>query len=241
MKIVTYARVSTMGQADGGVSLEAQTAKMRAYAQAMDLQIVAELQDAGASAKSLERVGLKAVLAMLDAGVVQGVLVAKLDRLTRSVRDLGELVERYFADGTFALFSLADSINTTTAGGRLVLNVLGSVAQWEREAVAERTRDALGHLREHGVRLGRAPLGYTHAHTDAQTGRRVLRVDPDELATVERIKELRRCGYTLQAICSALEAEGRRTKRGGRWAPKTVRAVILRDGAAPAGREAATQ
>ena len=145
-RVIGYIRVSTEAQADGGASLDAQRAKLTAYAAALDLDLVAIVEDAGVSAKTLRRAGLSHALDMLDAGDASGLLVTKLDRLTRSVRDLGELVERYFA-ARFSLLSVADSIDTRSAAGRLVLNVLASVAQWEREACGERTRDALAQLR----------------------------------------------------------------------------------------------
>src|ERR1700733_6604891 len=110
-RVIGYVRVSTEQQADGGVSLDAQRAKLTAYALAMDLDLLEVVVDAGASAKSLARPGLQRALAALDAGAADGLLVCKLDRLTRSVRDLGELVERYFAD-RFALLSVSDSIDT---------------------------------------------------------------------------------------------------------------------------------
>src|SRR5207237_3279200 len=111
-------------QADGGVSVEAQTSKLRAHALAMDLELVDILVDAGVSARTIAtRPGLRRVLTMLDAGEADGVLVVGLDRLTRSASDLGELVERYFS-ARFALLSVGDSIDTRSAAGRLVLNVL---------------------------------------------------------------------------------------------------------------------
>lgn len=137
---------------------DAQRTKLQAYAVAMDLELVAVFEDAGLSAKPLDRPGLQAALASLEDGSASGLLVAKFDRLTRSVRDLGELVDRYFAS-RFSLLSVSDSIDTRTASGRLVLHVLGAVGQWEREATAERTRDALAQLRADGVRLGAEPLG----------------------------------------------------------------------------------
>src|SRR4051812_40067194 len=139
-RVIAYLRVSTASQADEGVSLDAQRSKLEAYARAVDLTIVEVVVDAGVSAKTLDRAGLKRALALLDTGAASGLLVAKLDRLTRSVRDLGDLVDRYFSH-RFALLSVADAIDTRSAGGRLVLNVLASVSQWEREAIAERTRD----------------------------------------------------------------------------------------------------
>jgi DNA invertase Pin-like site-specific DNA recombinase len=230
--VVGYARVSTEQQADGGVSLDAQREKLRAYAIAMDLRLLDIFEDAGLSAKSLQRPGLQCALARLDQGDASGLLITKLDRLTRSVRDLGDVVERYFASRC-ALLSVSDSIDTRTAGGRLVLNVLASVSQWEREAIGERTRDALAHLRASGVRLGAEGLGWKRSDGTDEQGRRVVERDDEELATVALILALRREGRTLRDICVALTERGRPTKRGGRWSPKVVRAVLLRAGSRP--------
>lgn len=227
-RVVGYIRVSTEGQASEGVSLDAQRAKLAAYCAALDLTLVAVEVDAGASGKSLERAGLQGALAALRESRADALLVVKLDRLTRSVRDLGALVDTYFAGGRWALLSVADSIDTRTAAGRLVLNVLASVAQWEREATAERTRDALAHLRAEGVKLGGAALGWERtAETDAQ-GRRVCRAVEAEARTVARALELRAAGLSLRAVASTLDAEGHRTKRGGRWEAVTVKRLVDR-------------
>jgi len=228
-RVVGYIRVSTEGQADGGVSLEAQRAKLTAYAVAMDLELVAVHVDAGLSAKTLARPGVQAALAMLESGDAEGLLVAKLDRLTRSVRDLGTLVDDYFAS-RFSLLSVADSIDTRSAAGRLVLNVLASVAQWEREATGERTRDALAHIRREGVRLGGEALGWRRTEATDAEGRRIVADAGEEVAAVARILALRAEGSTLREIAEAMTAEGHATKKGGKWYASTVRAVLARAG-----------
>jgi DNA invertase Pin-like site-specific DNA recombinase len=160
-KAVGYIRVSTDSQAEHGVSLEAQKAKIEAYAALYELTLVDIVVDAGVSAKTLDRPGLTRALAMLRKGEASALLVAKLDRLTRSVKDLGTLVEDYFASDKITLLSVADAIDTRTAAGRLVLNVLGSVAQWERETIGERTSEAMAHKREQGQRTSlHAPYGF---------------------------------------------------------------------------------
>ncbi|WP_243338574.1 recombinase family protein [Anaeromyxobacter soli] len=233
IRAVGYIRVSTDGQAEEGVSLEAQRAKLQAFAVASDLGLVAIREDAGVSAKTLARPGLQAALADLREGRADALLVTKLDRLTRSVRDLGSLVEAYFA-ARFSLLSIADSVDTRTAGGRLVLHVLASVSQWEREAIGERTRDALAHLKAKGVRIGGEALGWRRTtETDAE-GRRVWTPDLQEQATAQRIRELRDAGRSLRHICVVLVAEGRPTKRGGRWQPQTVAQVLARHNPTPA-------
>ncbi len=205
-RVVGYIRVSTEAQAESGLSLDAQRAKLQAYATAMDLELVAIVEDAGESAMSLVRAGLARVLGMLDAGEVDGVLVAKLDRLTRSVRDLADLIERYFAERptvrACTLLSVADSIDTRTAAGRLVLNVLASVGQWEREVIGERTREAQDVLRDRGVKLGRP-----RAVLDLDAARRRLA----EGATQAQVA--RELGVSVPTLVGHL---ARRLRPGGR-------------------------
>ena len=123
-RAVAYVRVSTDKQASTGLSLDAQRTKVTAYARLYDLELIDVIVDAGASAKTLERPGLTRALAMLEYGQADALVVVKLDRLTRSVRDLGHLLDRYFAKGQWALMSVSENIDTRSAAGRLVLNVL---------------------------------------------------------------------------------------------------------------------
>jgi DNA invertase Pin-like site-specific DNA recombinase len=143
------------------------------------------------------------------------------------VRDFGELVERFFSS-RFALLSVGDNIDTRSAAGRLVLNVLTSVAQWEREATGERTRDALAHVKLEGGRLGREGLGWRRTADTDSHGRRHVEGVVDELATIARVAHLRRSGMTLTAIAATLTAERRRTKRGGNWTAESIRRILLR-------------
>jgi len=238
--VVGYIRVSTARQADEGVSLDAQRRKLDLYAELHGLDLVAVEVDAGVSAKTLNRPALQAALARLSAGEAEGLIVAKLDRLTRSVKDLGELVETYFAD-RYSLLSVADSIDTTTAGGRLVLNVLASVSQWEREAIGERTAEALRHIRDHeGAKLGAPALGECRTDERDDHGRRVVKSIPSEVAAVRRVHELRSEGLTHRQIAEQMNAEGHPTKRGGQWHRSTIAKVLSRPAPlAPALRVAA--
>ena len=157
-RTVAYIRVSTDRQAEHGISLDAQRAKVhRLRGELYDLDLVDVIVDAGVSAKTLERPGLIRALAMLEHGHADALAVVKLDRLTRSVRDLAHLVDRYFAKG-WALMSVSENVDTRSAAGRLVLNVIASVAQWEREAVGERTKAALALKKQRGEYTGGRPL-----------------------------------------------------------------------------------
>jgi site-specific DNA recombinase len=161
LKVIGYARVSTEEQARDGVSLSAQRTKVGLFCQLHDLELVRVVEDPGVSAKSLDRPGLAEVLELLDSGAADGVVIAKLDRLTRSLRDWLRLIEKYFGERVRTprkLFSVGDSIDTRTAAGRLVLNVLMSVAQWELETISERTTIGMQRLPKASI-AGRRGMG----------------------------------------------------------------------------------
>lgn len=238
-RVIGYVRVSTVEQASEGVSLAAQRTRLEAWCVMMGADLVRVEVDGGASAKTLDRPALSRALAALRAGEADALLVAKLDRLTRSVRDLDTLLTEHFGERGADLVSVAESIDTHSAAGRLVLNVLASVAQWEREAVGERTSAALAHLKTQGVQLGGEALGWNRSEQRDAHGRLLVVADQAELVTVARIVKLRRAGTTLVAIAETLTSEGRPTKNGGRWYASTVRAVLQRAERARGARFAA--
>jgi len=179
--------------------------------------------DGGESAKSLNRPGMSRLLAMVDAGEVRTVIIAKLDRLTRSVKDLCTLLERFERRGV-ALVSVAESLDTSSAAGRLVLNIMTSVSQWEREAIGERTRDAMRHKRSNGERVGNIPYGYRLAADG-----RHLEKDPGEQAVLTEIRRLRRKGATLRGIAATLNRRTLRTRRGTAWRLESVARALKAD------------
>lgn len=207
--VIIYARVSTEGQATEGVSLEAQVARCQAYADLYELEVVATITDAR-SGKSLDRPGWTRAAALLQSGEANGVVIAKLDRLTRSLRDLDTLLTTYFA-GDVALHCIAERVDTSSASGRLCLNMLMSVSQWEREVIGERTTAALAHKASKGERIGQIPYGYIlnidGIHLEESTS---------EQAILEKIVTERRQGRTLRAITARLN-ETSTPSRGKRW------------------------
>ncbi len=206
MRVIGYIRVSTEEQAAGGTSMGAQAAKLKGYAQLYEHDLVDLVEDPGASAKTLDRPGLRRALAMLERGEADGLLVAKLDRLTRSVRDMAHLLEPELFGGRFELLSVEEQLDTRTPVGRLVINILAAVSQWEREEIGKRTRTGLQFLRSQGVRLG-APA-------------------TDDPAVIARVLELRRDGLSYREICGVLTAEGWPTLRGGAWSTSVVKRIM---------------
>jgi len=216
MRTIGYARVSTDRQADKGVSLEAQEAKIRAMATVQGAELIEMIVDGGESAKSLNRPGLQKLMSLVNGGKVDAVIVAKLDRLTRSVKDLCGLLE-LFEKRRVALISVAEALDTGSAAGRLVITIMGAVSQWEREAIGERTRDALRHKRAQGQRVGNIAFGYRLA-----ADHRHLEPEPAEQAALSEIRDLRNQGHTLRGIAAALNSRGHRTRRGTDWRLESV-------------------
>jgi len=223
-KAVGYIRVSTDKQADHGASLDAQRAKLDAYAALYDLTLVEVIVDAGASAKTLERPGVQRALGMLRKGQAHALLVAKLDRLTRSVEDLGELIRTVFVPGKADLLSVGEQIDTRTAAGRLVLNVLGSVAQWERETIGERTAEALAHKKAQGHKTGGdVPYGSRLA-ADGKT----LVPDAAEQALLAAIRGARARGLSQRAVVAELTRQGFTTRKGTALDLRQVQRIMHR-------------
>ncbi len=218
MKAALYLRVSTEDQATNGVSLAAQEERLRAYCTARDWQVHKIYTDDGASGKTLDRPALARLMGDAKARRFEALCIYKLDRMTRSVHDLGTLVE-FFDRRNIALVSLSESLDASTAAGRLLMNVLGSVAQWEREAIGERTAVALRYRRNHLKVYGETPFGFK------RIGDRLESVER-ELAVVRRMHGLRRDGLTLRAIAEALNRDHIRTKKGKRWAAEQVRYIL---------------
>lgn len=220
-KLILYCRVSTEEQAEHGVSMDAQEAQLRAYVAAHSLEVLDVVRDNGVSARTLaRRDGLQRALAALRAGDADGLVVTKLDRLSRSVRDVLDLADAA-KDARWQLHSVAEHLDTSTAAGRFVLTVLAGLAQMEREQVGERTRAALAHLRSQRKRTsGRPPFGYRF-----EAGYEVD--EPAEQAILGEILELRGAGLGPRRIAGELDARGIDNPRTGHgFTPGTVQAIV---------------
>jgi site-specific DNA recombinase len=218
---VGYIRVSTDEQARSGLSLQSQRERVEAWARMYGHSLVDIVSDEGVSARSLDRPGMQRVLRMVERREVRGIIVAKLDRLTRSTRDLADMVDLCDRKRV-ALASVSESLDTSTACGRMVVSMIGVVAQWEREATAERTAAALDAKRRRGLRYsGRAPYGY------AFDGAGGLQASLDEQATLDMVDELRSSGRSLRDIGRMLAERGRLNRDGRPFGASTVQRLLV--------------
>jgi len=220
-RAVAYIRVSTDKQRERGLSLEAQQERVRAYAALYGLVIV-EIVVEALSAKSLKRPELQRALLMLENGQADALLVVKLDRMVRRVRDLGELIERYFAPGKWDLFSVSEQIDTRSAAGRLVLNVLASVAEWEREVIGERTAAVLQHKRTLGEFTGgkTTPYGYVLGEEGQE-----LVPYPREQMVIDLARSLRSQGLSLRGVAGELRTRGYTNRMWRPWHAQQIATI----------------
>lgn len=222
-KAVGYIRVSSDEQAANGFGLVTQEQAIRAFAESQGYELVEVIADPGVSGatRPAEREGFGRVVEMAEAGAFSVLLVWKFDRLARqlvyAVTAANDLSDRLGVQ----LRSVTEPIDTATPMGRTVFAILAGMAEQERAVITERT--FLGRREKAtrgGFAGGAAPLGYER---DRQGG---LVVDEEQAETVRRIFGRKAEGATLVAIAGELNAEGVRTKRGGKWWPATVRYVL---------------
>ena len=201
--MIGYLRVSTDEQATSGLGLEAQRETIQRYADSQGWTIV-WYEDAGFSAKDKNRPALQSALARLHQSPktrdAAGIVVAKLDRLSRSVHDFSGLLLLANAR-KWSVVAIDLGVDTSTPTGKLVANVMMSVAEWERDIIGERTIAALQAARRRGVQLGRPSLLAS--------------------ATADRLLVLR-AGRTLAGTAEVLNAEGHTTATGEPWSFNTV-------------------
>jgi site-specific DNA recombinase len=227
MQVLGYARVSTDDQVKEGVSLDAQQAKLEAYAMIKDWTMVEVIRDEGISAKDLKRPGLERLLAMVKAGKIGAVIVYKLDRLTRSVSDLDKLIKLFERKGV-VLVSLQESFDPTTATGRAMMGLIALFSQWEREVIGERTKEVMAYKRSRREYTGGdTPYGW-HMSAD---GLHLEAYEPEQRVIREAIR-LKDAGYSLRAIGARLERKGFLPRHGGHWYPQTVKRVLFKEVAA---------
>jgi DNA invertase Pin-like site-specific DNA recombinase len=207
MQVIGYVRVSTEEQGLSGAGLQAQRQAIIAECERRGWKLVQIAEDVG-SGKSLKRPGIRAALDVLAAGEASALVVAKLDRLSRSMLDFAKVMTTAQKQ-SWALVALDVQVDTTSPSGEAMAHVLATFAQFERRLISERTKQALAQKRAAGVILGARP-----------------EIDPK---TAQRIRKERRSGRTLREIAERLNADHVPSARGGRWHASTLQRVLARD------------
>ncbi len=221
MRAIAYIRVSTIGQAVEGISLEAQKERIESWCHASGYELVAMHVDAGISGKkTCNRPGLQNALneACRERGTA--LVVYGLSRLARSVKDTIEIAGRLEKAGG-DLVSLTEKLDTTSASGKLMFRLLAVLAEFERDLCSERTKAALCHKKQRGEVIGAVPFGWR------REGAKLVPV-PEAQEALALIIQRRGSGVAYGTIAKELVARGVPSAQGGKWAARTVWGVVRR-------------
>ncbi|MBS3148173.1 recombinase family protein [Candidatus Woesearchaeota archaeon] len=197
MKAALYIRVSTDKQASEGSSLEVQEEKLRKYCSFQNWDIFQLYADRGISGKDTERLQFQTLMKDAREKRFEVVVVAKLDRFGRSLRDLINTIWDLNAIG-IQFTSINDNINTTTPNGKLLFHILGAFAEFEREIIRERMMAGIAKSRELGRIIGRVPMGYKVVN-------KKVCFDPEKAPRVKGIFNAYAAGETIWKISNQLQ------------------------------------
>lgn len=229
-RIIGYCRCSTVEQANEGLSLDTQEARLRGWADAVGAEIVEVIFDAGVSGTKplADRPGGARIDQLMSARVpgVDAIGVLRLDRLGRDAAETLGLLKR-FRSSKVGLVSVAERLDLATPHGRALAGITAIFGELERSLLQQRTMEALGELRRQGRAWNHPPLGWVVV--DGQ-----LVAMPSEQATLQRALALRAEGASYARVAQTLSAEGHATKRGGHWEAATVRSTLRAQPAPPA-------
>jgi site-specific DNA recombinase len=217
LKLIGYVRVSSKGQEDN-TSLEEQKRRLRAYCDAFEHKLVRVYEDVGSGKSTEERPQFQDALSQLQRA--DGIIATKLDRIARNTRDVLALVQDTLIPEDKALILLDLNVDTSTPTGRMILTVMASVAELERDQINERCKSGREAKRkESGYLGGKIPYGYSELE-----GKLV----PNELEqeVIRVIHNHKRSGKKLQQIANYLNEKGFRTKEGVDWNHRLVKNVI---------------
>ena len=221
MKACIYTRVSTAEQATEGYSIEEQERRCRASIESKGWDFAGTYSDPGISGRTMERPGLKDMLAAIRAREVDAVVIYKLDRLSRKQRDTMFIIEDVFLKNNITLVSLNETLDTSTPWGRAMIGILSSFNQMESENIQMRTsmgREAKA--KSGGYAGGKPAIGYRVWNGE-------LEVDPAEAQIVRDIYDMRyNQDMTLANIAARLNEDGVKTKRGSAFYASTVREIL---------------
>ena len=215
MRAAVYIRVSTEDQVREGFSIAAQRERLLAYLHSQGWELADFYTDEGVSAKDLQRPELTRLLDDVRQNKMDVVLVYRLDRLTRSVLDLYQLLQTFDVHGVH-FKSCTEVYDTTTAIGRLFITLVAALAQWERENLAERVKMGMGQMVRERKRPG-GPPPYGYALQDGQ-----LQIQHDEACHVQLMFERYAQGHSPRQIAEEVNLRGARGKNGACWSASAV-------------------
>ena len=210
MKVLGYIRVSTKLQSEKGNSLKLQSSKIKDYCRLNDFNLIEIYEDRGISGMSIDkRDGYKEMVEYLTNNKIDGVVVWSLSRLGRKMKDVVEFMDT-LKQNNINFFSIKENLTNNDKVGSLIMNILGSINEFEVEVIRERIKDVKRNKKLNGEVYGKLQYGW-----DNINGK--LKKNDSEFRVIKRIKNLRSRGYSWRKISNRLNNDNISSKDGGIW------------------------
>jgi site-specific DNA recombinase len=224
-RVKGYVRISTDEQKNGE-GLEVQRQAIQMHCAIHDLELIDIVEDAGFSGSTTERPGLQSIIDDVKNRAVEGVVVYKLDRLTRSLKDLLILHDDLFLPMDCSMISIKEQFDTSTAIGKLFFSIIGGFGEFERSVITERLMDGIHNKAKNGNHAtGSIPTGYKSVLED---GKKKMVIDESEAQIIELIFHLRDVDkLSFYQIAEVLNDKGYKPKRSktGQWRNTSVQYI----------------
>ena len=235
IKVYGYARVSSTEQAEVGASIDMQKSKIEEFSKKNDLNLLNIFVDGGISGGIPPhlRPEMKKLLLNIEAGNAKGLIIYKIDRLSRSIKDFINLMDD-FNKRKLEVFIITPEINTKTVYGKFTLNLLSIISELERDMIKERTKETLKHMKACNKRTGTIPFGKRLRGSDSEDN--ILIDDEEEQQTINICREMRNEKYLKNGkakappyseICDKLTELNRKNKGGHiKWFPNQIKNML---------------
>lgn len=219
MKAIGYACMNTLSQQPKNFSLEEQESIVKKYTSEKGMTLVDFIKETTTSSNTQHQPMLQELIETANDGKFDTLVIARLDRLTRNVRQLNTLINEVCIKNKVTLISIDENLDTGSDCGKMALNIIDIVTKWDNKRISDRTREIIARKREKGERVGHAPFGYTYKN------KRLVPVSK-ELDTVKLIVGQREGGLSYHKIAKYLNENSILSKRGGIWYAETVKTVF---------------
>ena len=219
MRVIGYTCLNTMSQQPKNLSLKEQEQIIREYTVLQNWELVEMFRETTDSSTAQNQQPMLAeIINESNKGRFDALVIARLDRLTRNIRQLNTLISQVCIRNGIELISIEEGLDTRNDCGELALRIIDIITKWDTKRISDRTREIIARKRAKGERVGHAPFGYTYRN------KRLVAVDT-ELKTVKLIREQRDKGHSYHKIAKYLNERKISSKRGGIWYAETVKTV----------------
>ena len=215
MKLISYQRVSSRKQNENGDSLREQEQAIQTYCKLYGHEIVYSAYDVASGKSRKSRPAFEECIEMLEHGIAEGIICFDLSRISRSLADLSKMIEKYFSK-TLSLVSVKEQVNTKDPASKLMLHVMASFNQYQREQTASRTKDAIQYRKKAGKVCGMAPIGFM-----ANEAGELIK-NKKEQQLIRKIRKLRKQGLSWGKTAKELTKAGFITRRGTNYTAQAV-------------------